>query len=203
MKPVLTPRKQPQQGRARATWEAVLDAAAQLLREEGAASLTTNRVAERAGVSIGSLYQYFPTKQAIYAELSRRQRADLKQDFDKVLNDPAVRALPLPQLVRCIMDASLLHHARDPVFARRVEQLEQELALQSEIEATKSGVTAQLVDFLREIGVPRPEIVTRDLSAMAMGMSHAALQAGETDFDDLADRLTRAALGYLTPSQPD
>ena len=70
--PDLRIKKQPTQGRAKATVEALLDSAAQLLASEGYAAVSTNRVAERAGVSIGSLYEYFPNKQALIAEALAR-----------------------------------------------------------------------------------------------------------------------------------
>lgn len=57
-------RKKPRQARARVTCAAIVEAAARILSEEGAARLTTNRIAERAGVSVGSLYQYFPNRHA-------------------------------------------------------------------------------------------------------------------------------------------
>ena len=63
------PRKRPQQERSRITVQAVLEAAAQVLEGEGYAALTTGAVAERAGVSIGTLYQYFPDKDAVVAGL--------------------------------------------------------------------------------------------------------------------------------------
>lgn len=66
-------RKEPRQARAKATVEAVLEAAAQLLIGQGYDRSSTNQIAERAGVSIGSLYEYFPGKEAIYAEIRRRQ----------------------------------------------------------------------------------------------------------------------------------
>ena len=62
-------RREPKQQRARQTVEAVLDAVQRVLRRHGAEAITTNRVAEAAGVSIGSLYQYFPSKEALVAEL--------------------------------------------------------------------------------------------------------------------------------------
>lgn len=64
-----TPRKRPNQARSQATVEAILESAAHILSSEGYEALTTNAIAARAGVSIGSLYQYFPTKEAIIAEL--------------------------------------------------------------------------------------------------------------------------------------
>ncbi len=65
-------RKAPKQARAKATVDAILEAAARILVERGYADATTNAVAERAGVSIGSLYEYFPGKEAVFAELRRR-----------------------------------------------------------------------------------------------------------------------------------
>lgn len=66
------PRKTPVQERGKLTFDAILDAAAQLLIERGYTRMTTNAVAERSGVSIGSLYQYFPNKQALVASLHER-----------------------------------------------------------------------------------------------------------------------------------
>ena len=66
-------RKQPTQQRAIATVEAILEAAARILVEEGYAAASTNAIAALAGVSIGSLYEYFPAKEAIFAELRRRE----------------------------------------------------------------------------------------------------------------------------------
>jgi len=65
-------RRQPKQQRSRQTVEAVLEAVPRVLRRHGAEAITTNRVAEAAGVSIGSLYQYFPEKQAIFMALHER-----------------------------------------------------------------------------------------------------------------------------------
>ena len=70
-----TPRKRPRQARSSATVEALLEATARVLVKEGYEGLSTNRVAEQAGVSIGSLYQYFPSKEALVAELLEKYAA--------------------------------------------------------------------------------------------------------------------------------
>jgi AcrR family transcriptional regulator len=68
-------RRQPRQARALATRDAIFEAATRILEEEGEAAFNTNRVAERAGVSIGTLYQYFGSKQAILAAMAREENA--------------------------------------------------------------------------------------------------------------------------------
>ena len=64
-------KKQPLQDRAKYTVGVIKEAAAHILREQGLQGFTTNKVAERAGVSIGSLYQYFPSKESLIAEIKR------------------------------------------------------------------------------------------------------------------------------------
>jgi len=72
----LEPRKPPVQKRSKATVNEILSAAAQVFEAHGYASGTTNRIAERAGVSIGTLYQYFPSKEAIAVAMLERHIAD-------------------------------------------------------------------------------------------------------------------------------
>ena len=70
--PALKPRKTPRQARSEATVEAIYDATIQVLLADGVARLTTTRVAERAGVSVGTMYQYFPHKQALLHAILKR-----------------------------------------------------------------------------------------------------------------------------------
>ena len=85
----ITPRKRPTQARAIATFDAVVEACARLLPELGYEHLTTNAIAERAGASIGSLYEYFPGKDAIIAvvveRLVERVMTRLGHDLDEVV----------------------------------------------------------------------------------------------------------------------
>ncbi|MGD9881105.1 MAG: TetR/AcrR family transcriptional regulator [Reyranella sp.] len=73
MPTALKPRKKPTQERSTATVDAIIEAAIRILRRDGWAGLTTTRVAEVAGVSVGSLYQYFPNRAAIAVEIVRRR----------------------------------------------------------------------------------------------------------------------------------
>jgi AcrR family transcriptional regulator len=85
--PQISSRKQPKQARANDLVTAVLDAAVQVLRAEGAARFTTARVAERAGVSVGSLYQYFPNKAAILFRLQSDEWRRTSQMLSDILTD--------------------------------------------------------------------------------------------------------------------
>ncbi len=74
---LLRPRKRPVQARSEATVAALFEASIQVLLAAGYRRLTTTRVAERAGVSVGTLYQYFPNRQALILSLIERYLEDL------------------------------------------------------------------------------------------------------------------------------
>ncbi|HEY3800181.1 MAG TPA: helix-turn-helix domain-containing protein [Caulobacteraceae bacterium] len=78
-------RRNPRQARSRATCEAIVEAAAQILERRGADGFNTNEVAERAGVSIGTLYQYFPDKRAILVAAARRELGETLAGRQQVL----------------------------------------------------------------------------------------------------------------------
>jgi AcrR family transcriptional regulator len=79
--PTLSPRKLPTQERARRTYRAILEAGARILERQGYEALTTNHVADLAGVGIASLYEYFPNKHALVAEIVRHVLEDLLADL--------------------------------------------------------------------------------------------------------------------------
>ncbi|MES0874913.1 TetR/AcrR family transcriptional regulator [Sinimarinibacterium thermocellulolyticum] len=94
--PELLPKKQPRQARAQATFDAIVEAAARLLAAEGYAAVSTNRVAEVAGVSIGSLYEYFPNKQSIVATALARAMSEITAEVSGSMRT----ALTLPDQPR-------------------------------------------------------------------------------------------------------
>ncbi|MEI9886762.1 MAG: helix-turn-helix domain-containing protein [Rhizomicrobium sp.] len=86
-------RRRPRQARARITYDSILEAAVQVLERSGPDGLNTNAVAERAGVSIGTLYQYFPGKEAILLAVARREIAAPRPGIAAVLLDALARML--------------------------------------------------------------------------------------------------------------
>ena len=89
-------RRIPEQTRAKATCDAILTAAAHVLEVGGETAFTTNRVADRAGVSIGSLYQYYPNKESILVALAERSELDLprRDELDECARNERVRPAP-------------------------------------------------------------------------------------------------------------
>ena len=105
-------RRQPQQLRARQTVDAILEAVVRILKREGTDAVTTNRIAEIAGVSIGSVYQYFPDKRAIFAALHQQHIEQIDRTMESALMQNA--AAPLDCLMRAMVDAMIHAHAADP-----------------------------------------------------------------------------------------
>lgn len=112
-KTVARQRRAPSQDRSRATVAAILSASAQILRRHGVAGLTTAAIADRAGVSVGSLYDYFPSKQAIIIALARQL---LDEDVDAI----AAAAKAAGDPVRAIIAALIDRHRIDRAYRRKI-----------------------------------------------------------------------------------
>jgi AcrR family transcriptional regulator len=105
-------RRKPTQVRSRLTVDAILDAVVRLLKREGHKAITTNRIAEVAGVSIGSVYQYFPNKRAIFSALHERHLNQIDRMVQGKLVEHA--ASPLEVLIRAMVDGMIEAHMPDP-----------------------------------------------------------------------------------------
>ena len=103
MDTTVSPRKLPRQARSQATVDALLDATAQVLVERGYARTTTNAVAERAGVSVGSLYQYFPNKDALITALQQRHVRQMNEAAIGIGSRPeAIHSSSTPGESKCV-----------------------------------------------------------------------------------------------------
>jgi len=107
-------RREPRQRRSRQTVEAVLEAVPRVLKRHGAQAITTNRIAEAAGVSIGSLYQYFPDKRAIFTALHDRHVDEVRQMIEQTRSD--CTSASLADFTRELVEGLALVHTEDAVL---------------------------------------------------------------------------------------
>jgi AcrR family transcriptional regulator len=115
-RPLTIPRKNASQDRSRATVDTLIEATARILVKEGFDKASTNRIADKAGVSVGSLYQYFPGKEALVAAVMERHSQELIQVARGVL--AAVVKLPMEQAIRKLVTTALEAHRIDPKLHR-------------------------------------------------------------------------------------
>ena len=152
----------PKQDRSRSTVDSVIEATAQILSREGRERLTTNRVAEVAGVSIGTVYQYFGDKEALLAELGRRYEERFLERLVESLG--RLGALPLREAVPAFVRFIAEMHAENP-------RLHNEIApsVPSEQRRTLSSFTRAYFEAHRE------ELRPEDLDLAA----YLAVETGE------------------------
>jgi len=194
----LSLRKAPRQRRSAHTVEAILEAAALVLEADGLEGFNTNAVARRAGASIGTLYQYFPSKDALTLALLMREEARSHADAAAAAALPSWRAA-----LTAFIDVGARQQLTRPNLARLLDQEEE----RPHIRAAKEGAYS-FADLLLVV-LDKPDaplhlqdatqraLAAADLLAIIRAMVDAAGQRGETDVDQLAQRVRAAAFGYL------
>jgi AcrR family transcriptional regulator len=186
-------RKTPAQSRSRATVEVVLEAAVQLLESGGEHGFNTNALAERAGVSIGTLYRYFPDKQAILVALARREM----EAVNATMSASADRS-PGVARDRAIIRA-FLHAFGGRTRARRAAV--GALLAHADPAELAAGYTVVDQSFVDAQGQRLSPIRAFVLSRAVQGAMRAAVMEGvdflqAPEFEDELVRLGRAYLGY-------
>lgn len=120
MEQSLKPLKIPTQARSRLTYQSILEATAYILIEGGYASLTTNHVAERAGVSIASLYQYFPNKESLVVTLHHEHAKSTRTQIQRAFVNEENTSLAT--LVNIFVDAMINVHSVEPELHRAFQE---------------------------------------------------------------------------------
>lgn len=153
------PRKRPRQHRSKATVDSILEATARILIAQGFNGLTTNAVAEAAGVSIGSLYQYFPNKEALVAAMIEHH-LDMKNAMT-ISELQRVATLPFAQAVRVMIELTIGNYRKQPELKRvlieqfgRVGRLGKAAALHT---GTQQMISALFQARRNEINVSDPD----------------------------------------------
>ena len=197
------PRKRPRQARSRETYAAILEATAHILEAEGLEAANTNAIAERAGVSVGSLYQYFPDKAAILAELIRLAEQDMGDMLEKLLEHTAGQTLEAR--LGMLVHEGVKQQMTRPRLARILDSIEATLPHDEAMKAADARLLGLLARLLGEHqqAITRPASTTTalDVLSIAKAIVDGACSAGETDARQLESRVYLAVLGYLR--QPD
>jgi AcrR family transcriptional regulator len=196
---LVTPRKKPVQGRSKATVDAVLVAAAHILEDRGLAGFNTNAVAERAGVSIGSLYQYFPSKDAILVALMEQSLAVFSETMAEAIDGAPGDSLG--EDLTFMMQMGRVTHMRRPNLVRLLEdefeRLEGHINKASSHVAVRAAMIRLLTRYDNQIRVQSLELASQDIGVIAQSLLAAAGKRGDADWDMVIERAVRAMLGYL------
>ncbi|SMF53234.1 transcriptional regulator, TetR family [Tistlia consotensis] len=167
----ISARKQPSQARSRELVSAILEAAVQVLATEGAPRFTTARVAERAGVSVGSLYQYFPNKAAILFRLQSDEWQETGALMRAILED---RARPPQERLRRLVHAFVRSECEEAGMRGALDDAAPLYRDAPEARQARASVERSAEAFLRE-ALPRADDATRALAAELITGALAAL----------------------------
>lgn len=198
-------RKTPRQRRSTETVEAILTAAAHILEKEGFEAATTNRVAVKAGVSIGSLYQYFPNKESLVRALNDRHTFEVLELLRKRFVE--VREAPLEASVKAIVRAMVEVHRVNPALHRVLVNIVPSIGGLAETRALEDAAAALLAQFLvarkAELRPLDPNLSAFMLVHAVEALTHAAvLERPELlKGDAFVDEASRMILGYLQEAE--
>jgi AcrR family transcriptional regulator len=200
----LEPRKKPRQRRSTDTVEVILEAAARILEAGGLDGFNTNAVAIRAGVSIGSLYQYFPSKDALMAALIEADTQAFARIVSQAIEDLSDQPFDqgLGQLIRLALD----HQTTRPQLARLIDLEEARLGMVDHVkksaELFQQLIAAFLALHFAHLPTEIRDQLSRDIIGITRGMIDAEVLAGTINPPQLQHRISLAVQAYLSTQVP-
>ena len=201
--PPLNPRKSPVQARSSVTVEAILEATIQVLLKDGKERLTTTRVAERAGVSVGTLYQYFPNKSALLQAALQRHMDEVAGAVERVCREQ--RGKPLIEMATALIDGYFAAKMRDPKTSAALYSVSSDIDGWKIVQKIGQRVHKEIAALLAtapEQLAKDPEMLASMLQSMLNGVSRRVLEssAPEKHFPALREELVFLASTYLGAS---
>lgn len=201
-------RKIPRQSRSVKTVDLILDAAAHILSRSGYDALNTNAIAKKAGVSIGSIYQYFPSKEAIVAALVRKYLESDLALFHSHFSDAA--SAPLSEKVRRLLAIFVEQHLREGNLRRVIyEQVPRVHAL-AEVAVVEKRMMSAFAELLKDASDEwnaadrTPEMVAAVLFSACRGVLHSLVRSGGFQSkDEVSRELTTIVVRYLGLERDD
>ncbi len=199
-----TPRKSASQERSRATVDALLEATARVLINDGYDQASTNRIAEVAGVSIGSLYQYFPNKESLVAAVIDRHTQEISEVTRKALVKMA--ASPIETAARAFVSVAIDGHRVNPklhgVLAEQIPRVGRLENIEANIQQGYAFVRGYLEAHRDEIDVADLDLAAFILVTVVEALTHAAvlrrpdILSGEKA-EQFVDDVARMVVSYL------
>lgn len=199
----LRPRRRPSQARARETVGAIIEAAARVFTAHGYAAGTTNRIAEAAGVSVGSLYEYFPNKDALLVSLMEAHVAEGEALLAAVATDVVRERPDLRATVRRFIEAMVALHARDRGLHRVLfEEAPLPPRLRRRLAAVEAGAARAVAAHLHglpEVRVPDVALAARVVVETVEALTHKLVVHGsEGDLAAQTEEFVTLVVAYLT-----
>jgi AcrR family transcriptional regulator len=193
-KNTLKARKEPGQARSQETVDVILESSARILESDGLRGFNTNAIAAKAGVSIGSLYQYFPNKDSIVLALIG--------SFERAFHDTVVKAVQdgkgkaLESRLRLVIQALVSAHYYRPRLNRVLETEEERLGSEADDSAFHANLLQLLRDHQEQIAMPASRVTERVLMAILRAVVDLGLASGASP-RSTEGRAMRATCGYL------
>ena len=193
-KNTLKARKAPGQARSQETVGVILEASARILESDGLRGFNTNAIAAKAGISIGSLYQYFPNKDSIVLALIG--------GFEKALHGTVVKAVQdgkgkrLKSRLRSVVRALVSAHYYRPRLNRVLESEEERLGSEADDSAFHANLLQLLGDHKKELATPVSRVTERLFMAILRAVVDLGLASGASP-QSTEQRAMRAICGFL------
>ena len=203
-RPLTKPRKVASQERSRATVDALVEATARILVKEGFDKASTNRIAEVAGVSVGSLYQYFPSKEALVAAVIERHQQEIMQTVQGELAE--VLTQPVEKAVRKLVAVAVKAHRVDPKLHRVLAEQIPRVGKLEKLETFNRENYTLFRTFLEshrdELGVDDLELASFVCVTSIEALTHNAVlhyskMLSDEKMEALIDEGARLVTGYL------
>lgn len=203
-RPLTNPRKNASQERSRATVDALVEATARILVREGFDKASTNRIAEKAGVSIGSLYQYYPSKELLVAAVIDRHNQEIRQVVREAIAE--VSTLPVEKAVRRLVTVAIEAHRIDPrlhrVLAEQIPRTGRLENVETFNRESYARFRAYLEDHRNELRAVDLELAAYVCVTSIEALTHTAVlhrpeMLSDEGAETLIDEATRLIVGYL------
>jgi AcrR family transcriptional regulator len=202
MKPTIQPRKTPQQARSRQTRADILEATAHLLNRKPLGEVTTNHIAKKTGISIGTLYKYYPNKDAILADLSlmfMQRDADL---FGRIFDEAPRKRLEKSDLVEELVEALMTLHRNDAQVRGIVYQNLERLKLIGSAQGATRQIQTKGTDSVPNLDPLRTWVAISAINAAVHSMSQVPRDVQDWSFvRELVRDILHNLLGSPNPGQ--